>query len=398
MMLRKPVRLALLSTLFVGSALLAFIILEATVQSFPEIVPVSHRYLAHRLFVKNVGDLREWMNSEKLARNIGAFQFDSELGWIGVPNVGGTNWSLDGEFGFKTNSRGFRDEERDTMKPPEKFRIAVVGDSFIWGHNLDQSELMTCHLERELRARGYNVEVLNFGIGGYGTDQEYLLVEREVLRYRPDIVALSFFYSNDFWNNYEEISSQKAKPYFRFRDDGALELRPLRLPRLEQQTNSNPHQARFFGSIRSIFEERSFVYNLAIRNRALRSIARVFGLTSAEIGTADSGIVSLQQSITKRLILMMKEKVEAAGAAFFVFMYPGYGYYYGDQAQHMQTLRFFRSELRQVPLLDLAPAFDTAKACLYHFYSEHWNREGSQLAGIEVAHFVENRWLKKEAK
>ena len=49
---------------------------------------------------------------------------------------------------------------------------------------------------RELQRCGFQpdklLEVLNFGVDGYGTAQEYVLLETKAIRYQPDLVLLQF--------------------------------------------------------------------------------------------------------------------------------------------------------------------------------------------------------------
>jgi hypothetical protein len=374
-----------------------FLLFEAIVQFFPSVVPEKHRYLAHRLYVRNAMDAINSLNSDRLRANQEAFEFDSLLGWRGIPNVEGVNWSVDGEFYFKTNSEGFRDLDHTLTRPEGRVRIAVVGDSFIWGHNLHQNYLMPQTLERALRAKGYDVEVFNFGIGGFGNDQELLMLDRFVLPYKPDIVALSFFYSNDFWNNYEEVSSEKAKPYFRFAADGSLELRPLRSSTTRQEKKPAAGM-NLLRRVRDQLEQRSFIYNLMIRNSLVRSVAGIFGLTSP--GSPDEEVArlaGLQKRITREILLMIKEHVERAGAKFFVFIYPGYGYYYGDRAKYYDTIEFFKTDLPLVEVLDLTPEFDKQQEPLYFTLSEHWNERGATLAAEIVAAHIELRYLRVTA-
>ena len=51
------------------------------------------------------------------------------------------------------------------------------------------------------------VEVLNLGVGGYGTAQQLLTLEEDGLRYRPDLVVLGFFLGNDVQNNSRAIET-----------------------------------------------------------------------------------------------------------------------------------------------------------------------------------------------
>jgi hypothetical protein len=230
-------------------------------------------------------------------------------------------------------------------------------------------------LERELRSRGFDSEVLNFGMSGYGTDQDYLLVKSQVLAYRPDVVVLSFFYSNDFWNNGERISSGREKPVFRVAGD-ALELLPL--PRGASEARgaeaAKVPPGSFLGRARQALETRSFIYNVVTR-----------GPLGRDVDDTGASALGMQRTITKRLILMMRQEVEASGAAFFVFIYPGFGYYHGERTEYLETASFFRRELPDVQLVDLTPRFDDVEGPLYYTFSEHWNAAGSRLTAILLA-------------
>jgi hypothetical protein len=93
----------------------------------------------------------------------------------------------------KINSHGFRDNEFEFKKPKDTTRIAFVGDSFVFGYGVELNETMVKILENKLNSgSNENYEVLNFGISAYGTEQEYLLIKDDVLRYSPDIILLAF--------------------------------------------------------------------------------------------------------------------------------------------------------------------------------------------------------------
>ena len=66
-------------------------------------------------------------------------------------------------------------------------RIAVVGDSFTFGLEVTYDEAWPAQLERLF---GEGVQVLNFGVDGYGVDQAYLRYRRDVPAWKPEIVVL----------------------------------------------------------------------------------------------------------------------------------------------------------------------------------------------------------------
>ncbi len=100
-----------------------------------------------------------------------------------------------------TNNWGFHDRHRD----PETtgYRILVLGDSFVEGLQVEVERLFTAQLERKLRQQGWDVEVVNAGLGSIGTAHEYL-IWRSFFRGRihVDHILLFFCNGNDLPNNH----------------------------------------------------------------------------------------------------------------------------------------------------------------------------------------------------
>ena len=106
-------------------------------------------------------------------------------------------------------------------------RIVVLGDSIVWGYGVEDDEVFTSVLERE----DPGVEWINLGVSGYGTDQESLLLEREGMRYKPDIV-LAEVCENDFDENvHDQVYHIYPKPLFALRQ-GSLLLTNAPVPRV----------------------------------------------------------------------------------------------------------------------------------------------------------------------
>lgn len=146
------------------------------------------------------------------------------LGWFHIPNSGGRFWNDYMEFDTQVhiNSRGLRDD-RDVNyeKPPGTFRILVLGDSFAEAIQVDFEETFCRVLERRLNEEYDDVEfeVINGGVGSYGTDQEAVFFAVEGFRYQPDLALLFFFTRNDVVNSYKPLEMQRIgieeKPFFR---------------------------------------------------------------------------------------------------------------------------------------------------------------------------------------
>jgi len=120
---------------------------------------------------------------------------------INQPNAFYRHKWPDGTVYFRINGQGMRaDHDFAYEKPPGTKRIVSLGDSFTIGIEVQAEETFSSILERELRARGRAVEVLNAGVSGYGTAEEVIYLERELLRYDPDVVLISYFV-NDLDDN-----------------------------------------------------------------------------------------------------------------------------------------------------------------------------------------------------
>ena len=156
------------------------------------------------------------------------FTADSLLGWSLRPGAGA--WEADeGVAWTRINSHGYRDHERTLSKPQVVYRVAVLGDSYTEARQVAMDEMFTSLAEEELNRRHCRgqrkVEVLNFGIPGYGTGQELILLRERVWKFSPDMIVLQFYSGNDIFNNHRalNISSPDMAPYFLLRD-GKLEL------------------------------------------------------------------------------------------------------------------------------------------------------------------------------
>lgn len=106
----------------------------------------------------------------------------------------------------KYNDQGQRDVVHAVAKPPGVFRVVVLGDSYMEAYSVSLEDSFSRQLERKMRALGYNAEVINLGVGGYGTFQEYITYLIVAKKYSPDLVLLGFDLENDLVDNSLELS------------------------------------------------------------------------------------------------------------------------------------------------------------------------------------------------
>lgn len=128
-------------------------------------------------------------------------------------------WHKEGAAYLQINRYGFRHGERAPAKPPGTWRVAVLGDSFIEAFQVPDEQTFCAQLEHRLHdcsvPADRNVEVLNFGVSGFGTAQELLMLRHYVWQYEPDVVLLAVFPGNDLRNNSAELEPYQVRPFYR---------------------------------------------------------------------------------------------------------------------------------------------------------------------------------------
>jgi hypothetical protein len=131
----------------------------------------------------------------------------------------------------RINSHGLREREIPYEKPAGVFRILVIGDSSVVGFEVPPEAVFTRVLEDELKQQGLNVEVINAGYRGYGTDQVLLFLKSEGIRYQPDLVLYKWT-GNDPHDNATVHRPFRvyAKSYFDLDPEGALVLKGAPVP------------------------------------------------------------------------------------------------------------------------------------------------------------------------
>jgi hypothetical protein len=116
---------------------------------------------------------------------------DSDIGWNVRPNKKND--------AHQTNSQGIRADPTHVYaeNPPEgKVRIATVGDSYVFCSQVNNGETWQHYLE-QMRD---DLEILNMGLPGGGTDQAFLRWERDGKRFKAQIVILGIWPDNIFRN------------------------------------------------------------------------------------------------------------------------------------------------------------------------------------------------------
>ena len=97
------------------------------------------------------------------------------------------------------NSFGFRGDEFSSIKPPDMYRILMVGGSTMFGAGASSDETtIPGYLQHLLNEKdfGFDIEVINSGIQGADSNAELKLIEQKLVRFSPDLIIIY-----DGWND-----------------------------------------------------------------------------------------------------------------------------------------------------------------------------------------------------
>ncbi|MBF6570101.1 MAG: SGNH/GDSL hydrolase family protein [Candidatus Binataceae bacterium] len=154
------------------------------------------------------------------------YVYNRYVGWTLNPGVSG--WvHEEGRAWLAVNRDGFRGPAVTRAKPPGTLRVAVLGDSFTEAQQVPYAATFCAVMQHKLHEcaaiGGRPVQVLDFGVDGYGTTQELITMRRRVWRFHPDVIVLAFFAGNDPRNNTMALEGDQCRPFFVDRD-GSLVL------------------------------------------------------------------------------------------------------------------------------------------------------------------------------
>lgn len=97
------------------------------------------------------------------------------------------------------NAQGVRDDEPIGPKGPGEKRVVVLGDSLVLSVQVQAAQTFCERLEARLNsaASGMRWRVINAGVQGYGPVEQWMLFDRVVAGFEPDIVMMVVFVGND---------------------------------------------------------------------------------------------------------------------------------------------------------------------------------------------------------
>ena len=105
---------------------------------------------------------------------------------------------------FRINHRGMRDDQDyPYQKPAGTKRIISLGDSYTIGYKIFADQTFSSVIQSKCAKREHRARCLTAVFPDSAMPKECLYLERELLKYEPDLVIVSFC-GNDFGGQYPQ--------------------------------------------------------------------------------------------------------------------------------------------------------------------------------------------------
>ena len=327
---------------------------------------------------------------------------DETLGWVHPAN---STFEYDGNSGRTVvafNSKGLRSKEHVYEKVNDTYRILVLGDSYVEAADVSMEHTFASKLEAQLRKAGCRSELINSGVGGYGTDQELLFLRYEGWKYSPDLVLLMFTIDNDVHDN-------MVKNYCRQTEQGIICQAPDRIGNWRRGVVAT----KTF--LQTHWHTYSFLQEKTARIRQVRLILQWLGLSEFKDANEMQQQVPMPLNLflrdaptevtrgwdlTKAIVREVHEEVTGRGVEFAVALIPSNLQL--DQDTFRQATQEFNlpfstldrtkpndimvefGQKQEIFTIDLLESFLTAQRNGERVVDGHWNALGHQLVAEQM--------------
>jgi len=266
-----------------------------------------------------------------------------------------------GKYGFKRWGR------TDTGKT----RVLILGDSYTEMAYVANGEEWYSYLERAFP----EIEFFVFGGGGYGTLQEYMVMEDHIDLIRPDLIILQFC-GNDYANNYYPLelacypwNNRAWRPYL---EKGRIRYR-LPIP------------FGGFAGYSAIIDRLLFAHDRRVFERSRNSEFDAAKETARRNRIDWNAMNPAAARVTERLFQMFKSRAGQTP----IYLFPAEDKYNGDleglcRSAGFEYIKGLPEHLREKEKQGLAVKIVN---------NGHWNYEGNRLAGQYLTDYFEKNGI-----
>jgi len=308
-----------------------------------------------------------------------------------IPNAKYWHSTAEVRVEYRINAQGMRaDRAISLSKPVGTCRVAMFGDSFFMGYELDLRDTVASQIETMLEENGYKAEVLNFSVSGFGTAEMLRTYDAYARGFSPDAVIFQ-------WHSSDLDDNVRAGLY-KIRNDRAIATGSSYLPSVAIQDvlmKLSPY--RWLSDNSHLYSWlREKVAVLVKKMLVVRSDAKAVGDERASRPRPRNGrgreakVVPHSVVLAAELLRLANESVIADGRSFLVVDIPKSR---GRTAFESDWDRLPHSSVEEVEVLHAAEVFRPFAGPDTKLYYEEGHHHLTPLAARALASAVATRLI-----
>jgi lysophospholipase L1-like esterase len=350
-----------------------------------------------------------------------------ELGSVHIPGKLVT-WRLEGFSRDSLSQAGWRDIERTIAKPADTYRVALLGDSATESlqvpleqtfarlaekqinqdlnsaasaSSTDKTSTDKTSTDKAAQNKPPKVEVINFGVSGYSTAQELLLLQKEVVQYKPDLVVVLYSRGDSEESSVEPSKRESAepRPYYYLDQNNQLQLDRSVLLANKEKLTSNPllEFLRANSRIYGVFDQTNFQLNLT--DKFYVKLRRLATQIASKLSGSNNGSGTSKEErpqypaqdkfkVTQALLSQIQNTAKANNARFLLVTFPDIGNIDPIFAKQVPAL-LKQGQEEGFDVMELSQPFRDYKGKEDLFYQVHFASGGHKVTAQVLSKYVE---------
>lgn len=299
---------------------------------------------------------------------------------------------------YKINANGWNsaNDQYFINKPVDRFRIAIVGDSYVEATEVNFDESLAEKLENKLGKERF--EVYRFGISGAPMSQYLHMLRKEVMKYNPDLVIVVLVH-NDFNESYEFLQGTYASNFMKLQIEDTGDVTEVE-PRQFIRPWYNP--IRGSATWRYLATRQKIPYNY-LKDLLLGN--KIYYQANISIDSIKKNRIK-NEIATNYIFKKMKEICENRGAKLLLIMNGVTEVVYGTvnknesykrEGLSLNQIAKDAAQQNSIYFIDLEPVFEKDykenKKRFTFINDGHWNVYGHEVVANTIFDYVKNNAL-----
>ena len=316
------------------------------------------------------------------------------------PNQRGV-WRVKDEVkaSYNINANGWNSihNQYDMHKATSKYRIAIIGNSFVQAFQVDFDKSLAEQLESRLGKERF--EVIRFGIRGAPMSQYLHMLRKEVMAYQPDLVVVILGH-NDFSESYQYKQGRDTSNFLKIKIENGI---------VSEEVQPKQFQKQWY----TLIIENSATWRyLAVRQKVrfetLRDLILGQKVANEEyqanipVSTIDIDRVN-NEIVTNYIFRKIKEYCNNYGVELLVVMDANRQAIYSNLDLHetevfsLHVIAKNAAQENGIHFIDLHPVFENDFAENHKMFNfeidAHWNVYGHQVVADTVFQYIRDHRL-----